>query len=96
VARSHLRRLASLFAPLVIAFLFLGGGLASADESQRAIPDLHRGTFQICGKPVTAWNLRCSGHHGHLLLPGAGEGHVRDLLIPDAQDVLGVPGEDSD
>jgi K(+)-stimulated pyrophosphate-energized sodium pump len=40
-----------------VAFLFLGGGVALADESQLAIPDLHKGTFTIGGKVITAWNL---------------------------------------
>jgi K(+)-stimulated pyrophosphate-energized sodium pump len=50
-----------------VAFLFLGGGLAFADESQLAIPDLHNGKFHIAGRDITAWNLL---FYGALVITG--------------------------
>ncbi|HVE42740.1 MAG TPA: sodium/proton-translocating pyrophosphatase, partial [Planctomycetota bacterium] len=52
---------------LLFGFLLLGGGLAFADESQLAIPDLHKGSFQIAGKTITAWNLL---FYGALVITG--------------------------
>jgi K(+)-stimulated pyrophosphate-energized sodium pump len=58
-------------APLILALLFgfllLGGGAAFADESQLAIPDLHKGTFHIAGRDITAWNLL---FYGALVISG--------------------------
>jgi K(+)-stimulated pyrophosphate-energized sodium pump len=58
---------APLIFTLLIAFLLLGGGLALADESKLAIPDLHQGTFHIGGKTITAWNLL---FYGALVITG--------------------------
>jgi K(+)-stimulated pyrophosphate-energized sodium pump len=52
---------------LLFGFLLLGGGLAFADESQLAIPDLHNGTFHIAGHDITAWNLL---FYGALVITG--------------------------
>jgi K(+)-stimulated pyrophosphate-energized sodium pump len=46
---------------LATGFLLLSGTLAFADESQLAIPDLHKGTFKIGGNVITAWNLLLYG-----------------------------------
>ena len=64
------RRFGGIFATsllVLVAFLFLGGGVALADESQLAIPDLHKGTFTIGGKVITAWNLL---FYGALVITG--------------------------
>jgi K(+)-stimulated pyrophosphate-energized sodium pump len=64
------RRFGSRFAtPLLFlfAFLVLGGGVAFADESDLAIPDLHKGSFTIGGKVITAWNLL---FYGALVITG--------------------------
>jgi len=45
----------------LIAFLFLGGGVALADESDLAIPDLKHASFKIGGASVTAYNLLLYG-----------------------------------
>jgi K(+)-stimulated pyrophosphate-energized sodium pump len=52
---------------LTLGFLLLGGGLAFADESDLAIPDLHKGSFVIGGKTITAWNLL---FYGALVITG--------------------------
>jgi K(+)-stimulated pyrophosphate-energized sodium pump len=52
---------------VLFAFLSLGGGVALADESQLAIPDLHKGSFVIGGNEITAWNLL---FYGALVITG--------------------------
>ena len=52
---------------LALGFVLLGGGLAFADESDLAIPDLHKASFQIAGQTVTAWNLL---FYGALVITG--------------------------
>jgi K(+)-stimulated pyrophosphate-energized sodium pump len=52
---------------LTVGFVLLGGGLAFADESDLAIPDLHNGKFVIGGKTITAWNLL---FYGALVITG--------------------------
>jgi K(+)-stimulated pyrophosphate-energized sodium pump len=51
-----------LFLPiLALGFILLGGGLAFGDDSDLAIPDLHKGAFHIGGHSITAWNLLFNG-----------------------------------
>ncbi len=60
--------LASRLLPVfALLFLLLGAGAAFADESDLAIPDLHKGTFTIGGKVITAWNLL---FYGALVITG--------------------------
>src|SRR5207248_1039018 len=58
-----------LFLPLLaLGFVLLGEGLAFAqNETQLAIPDLHKGSFQIGGHSITAWNLL---FYGALVITG--------------------------
>lgn len=64
--RSRRRRLSTLLSFLT-GFFLLGGGPAFADESQLAIPDLHKGSFLIAGHEITAWNLL---FYGALVITG--------------------------
>jgi K(+)-stimulated pyrophosphate-energized sodium pump len=58
----------SRFLPaLVLGFLLLGGAAALADESDLAIPDLHKGSFTIGGKQISAWDLL---FYGALVITG--------------------------
>jgi K(+)-stimulated pyrophosphate-energized sodium pump len=52
---------------LALGLLLLGGAAAFADESDLAIPDLHRANFKLAGKEVTAWNLL---FYGALVITG--------------------------
>jgi K(+)-stimulated pyrophosphate-energized sodium pump len=52
-------RLASVVA--LGAFLLLSGGAAFADESDLAIPDLHKASFSLGGKSISAFNLLLYG-----------------------------------
>ena len=64
------RRFGRLSTPLLflaVGFLLLGGGLAVADDTDLAIPDLHRGSFHIGGHDVSAWNLL---FYGALVITG--------------------------
>jgi K(+)-stimulated pyrophosphate-energized sodium pump len=57
-----------LFLPiLALGFLLMGGGLAFADDSDLAIPDLHKGSFKIAGHTITAWYLL---FYGALVITG--------------------------
>ena len=42
---------------LSIGMLLLAGATAQASEADLAIPDLHKGIFNIFGQEVSAWNL---------------------------------------
>jgi K(+)-stimulated pyrophosphate-energized sodium pump len=48
-------------AGLVLLALLLAPATASASEADLAIPDLHKGTFNIFGGTITAWNLLLYG-----------------------------------
>jgi K(+)-stimulated pyrophosphate-energized sodium pump len=52
---------------LALGFVLLSGGLAFADDSDLAIPDLHNAKFQIAGHTITAWNLL---FYGALVITG--------------------------
>jgi K(+)-stimulated pyrophosphate-energized sodium pump len=52
---------------LALGLLMLCGGAAFADESDLAIPDLHRAHFKLAGREVTAWNLL---FYGALVITG--------------------------
>ena len=58
-------------APLLLGFMILflvsGGGLAFGDDSDLAIPDLHKASFKIGGHSITAWNLL---FYGALVITG--------------------------
>jgi K(+)-stimulated pyrophosphate-energized sodium pump len=57
----------NLPALLALGFVLLGGGLAFGDDSDLAIPDLHKAAFQIGGHSITAWNLL---FYGALVITG--------------------------
>jgi len=59
--RRRFGRLSTPLLFLVLGFVLLGGGLAFADDSDLAIPDLHHAKFQIAGHSVTAYNLLLYG-----------------------------------
>jgi K(+)-stimulated pyrophosphate-energized sodium pump len=52
---------------LAVGFLLLGGTLAFADDTDLAIPDLHKGGFHIGGHDISAWNLL---FYGALVITG--------------------------
>jgi K(+)-stimulated pyrophosphate-energized sodium pump len=56
-----------LLTVFVLALVLFGGSAAFAGEADLAIPDLHKGSFNLFGYTVTAWNLL---FYGALVITG--------------------------